>query len=73
MKNWGGGIFVINTEFGGPVVRVPRYRSIILGVDSQRHQIFKKGGLEGVPRSLVRIIQELLERKSKGFGLENQD
>jgi hypothetical protein len=30
-------------------------------------------GLEGVPPSLVRIIEELLERKNSDFGLENRD
>jgi hypothetical protein len=30
-------------------------------------------GLESGPLSLVRITEELLERKSKGFGMENRD
>jgi hypothetical protein len=30
-------------------------------------------GLEGGPLSLVRIIEELLEWKSSGSGLENRD
>jgi hypothetical protein len=30
-------------------------------------------GLERGPLSLVSTIEELLERKGRGFGLENQD
>jgi hypothetical protein len=30
-------------------------------------------GLERGPLSLVRILEELLERKSSGSGLENRD
>jgi hypothetical protein len=43
------------------VVRVPGYRS---GFDSRRYQIFLEVvGLERGPLSLVRITEELLERK----------
>jgi hypothetical protein len=48
----------------GLVVRVPDYRSRGAGFDSQRYQIFwEVVGLERGPLSLVRIIEELLERK----------
>jgi hypothetical protein len=55
------------------VVSVPgyRYRGPVLG--SRRYQIFwEVVGLERSPRSLVRIIEELLEWKSSGSGLENR-
>jgi hypothetical protein len=45
------------------VVRVPGYRSRGPGFDSQRYQIFLVVCLERDPLSLVRIIEELLERK----------
>jgi hypothetical protein len=46
------------------VVRVPGYRSRGPGFDSQRYQFFLEVvGLERSPLSLVRIIEELLERK----------
>jgi hypothetical protein len=45
------------------VVRVPGYRSRGSGFDSRRYQIFREVvGLERGPLSLVRIIEELLER-----------
>jgi hypothetical protein len=48
----------------GQVVRVPGYRSRGPGFDSRRYQIFwEVVGLERGPLSLVRIIEELLERK----------
>jgi hypothetical protein len=58
----------------GLVVRVSAYRSIGPGFDSRRYQIFwEVVGLERGPLSLVRIIEELLEQKSSGSGLENWD
>jgi hypothetical protein len=46
------------------VVRVPGYRSKGPGSDSQRYQIFREVvGLERVPLSLVRKIEEFLEWK----------
>jgi hypothetical protein len=58
----------------GLVVRVPGYRSRDPGFDSQRYQIlWKVVGLERGPLSLVRIIEELLERKSSDSGLENRN
>jgi hypothetical protein len=48
----------------GLVARVPGYRSRGPRFDSQRYQIFwEVVGLERGPLSLVRIIEELLERK----------
>jgi hypothetical protein len=44
------------------------------GFDSLRDQIFwEVVGLERGPLSLVSTIEELLERKSSGCGLENQE
>jgi hypothetical protein len=55
------------------VVRVPGY--ISRGpVDSRRYQIFwEVVGLEQGPLSLVNTIEELLERKSSGSGLDNRE
>jgi hypothetical protein len=56
------------------VVRGPGYRSRGAGFDSQRCKIFYVAvGLERGPLSLVRITEELLDRKSSGFGLETLD
>jgi hypothetical protein len=53
----------------GLVVSVPDYRYY-----SQRYQIFwEVVGMERGPLSLVSTIEELLERKSSGFSLENRD
>jgi hypothetical protein len=41
--------------------------------DYRRYQIFWVAGLERSPLSPVSTIEELLERKSSGFGLENRD
>jgi hypothetical protein len=44
------------------------------GFDSWRYQIFCVAvGLEWGPLSIVRINEELLERKSSGSGQENRD
>jgi hypothetical protein len=44
------------------------------GFDCRRYQIFRVVvGLERGPLRLVSTIQELLERKSSGSGLENPD
>jgi hypothetical protein len=44
------------------------------GFVSRRYQIFwEVVGLERGPLSLVSTIEELLERKSSGYGLENRD
>jgi hypothetical protein len=52
-------------------VRVPGYRSRSPGFDSRHYQIFwEVVYLERGPLSLVRIIEELLEWKSSGSGLE---
>jgi hypothetical protein len=43
------------------------------GFDSRRYHIFwEVVGLERGPPSIVSTIEELLERKSSGFGLENR-
>jgi hypothetical protein len=58
----------------GLVVRVPGYRSRGPRFDSRRYQIFwKVVGLERGPLSLVSTIEELLEQKSSGSGLENRE
>jgi hypothetical protein len=58
----------------GLVVRVPGYRSRGPGFDSRRYKIFwEVVGPERGSLSLVRIIEELLEWKSCGSGLENQN
>jgi hypothetical protein len=44
------------------------------GFDSRRYQIFLEVvGLVRGPLSLVSKIEELLERKSSGTGIENRD
>jgi hypothetical protein len=59
--------------------RIPLNKIILCGTfnsgfDSRRYQIFWEAvGLEPGPLSLVSTIEELLERKSSGFGLENRD
>jgi hypothetical protein len=46
----------------------------IPGFDSRRHQILGEVvGLEWGPLILVSTIEELFERKSSGFGLENRE
>jgi hypothetical protein len=57
----------------GLMVRVPRYRSRGPGFDSRHYQIFwEVANLERGPLSLVRIIEDLLELKSSGSGLESE-
>jgi hypothetical protein len=50
-------------HFCGLVVRVHGYRPRVPGFDSRSYQIFVVVGLERGPPSLVRINEELLERK----------
>jgi hypothetical protein len=58
----------------GLLVRVSGYRPRGTGFDSRPYHIFwEVGSLERGPLSLVRTIEELLEWKSRGFGLENRD
>jgi hypothetical protein len=55
------------------VARVPGRRHRGPGFDSRRYHIFCVAvGLERGPLSLVRINEELLERKSSGSELENR-
>jgi hypothetical protein len=57
----------------GLVVRVSGYRSRGSEFDSRLYQIFwEVVGLQRGPLSLVRIIEELLQRKSSGSGQENR-
>jgi hypothetical protein len=57
----------------GLMVRVPGYRSRGPGFVSRRYQNFREVvGLERGPLSVVRIIEELLEWKRSGSGLENR-
>jgi hypothetical protein len=55
----------------GLVIRVPGYRSRGPVFDSRRYQIFWEVGLERGPLNLASTIEQLLERKSIGSGLEN--
>jgi hypothetical protein len=48
----------------GLVVRVPGNRYSYPGFDSRRYQIFWLVGLERVPLSLVRIIENYLKEKA---------
>jgi hypothetical protein len=65
-------IYFILDRLCGLVVRVPGYRSRGPGFDSRPYQIFwEEVGLRWGPLSLVSTIEELLERKSSGSGLEN--
>jgi hypothetical protein len=58
----------------GLVVRVPGYRSRGPAFDSRRYQIFwEVVGLERGPLSLVRITEELLERKAAAYHVENRN
>jgi hypothetical protein len=58
----------------GLVVRVPGYKSRGPGFHSQCYQIFwEVVGLKRGPLSHVSTIEELLERKSSGFGLESRE
>jgi hypothetical protein len=55
------------------VVRVPSYRSKGPWYDSRIYHMFREvTDLELGAPSLVRIIEELLERKSNDCGLENR-
>jgi hypothetical protein len=66
--------YYLEDRLCGLVVRVPGYRFRGLGFDSRRYKIFwEVVGLERGSLSLVRIIEELLEWKSNGSGLENRD
>jgi hypothetical protein len=65
--------YVVRDRLCGLVVRVRGCRSRGPGFDSRCYQIFLEVvSLERGPLSLVRIIEELLERKSSGSGEENR-
>jgi hypothetical protein len=56
------------------MVRVPGYRSRSPGsIPGSTRFFWQVVGLERGPLSLVSAIEELLERKSSGFGLESRD
>jgi hypothetical protein len=58
----------------GLVVRVPGNRFRGPGFDSRLYQVFRVVvGMERGPLSLVRIIVEVLGRKSSGSDLENRE
>jgi hypothetical protein len=58
----------------GLVVRVSGYKSRGPGFDSQPYQNNRQvRGLERGPLSLVITSEELLEKRSSGFDLENRD
>jgi hypothetical protein len=58
----------------GLVVRVSGYTSRGPGFDSRLYHIFwEVGGRERGPLSLGRSIEEILEWKSSGSGLETRD
>jgi hypothetical protein len=58
----------------GLVVRVSGYRPRGPWFDSRPYQIFwEVRGLERGPLNLLRIVEELLERKCSGSGLEKRD
>jgi hypothetical protein len=61
------------TALCGLVVTVSGYRSRYPRFDSQRHHTFLVAGLERGPLSRGRVIEELLEWKSSGCGLESRD
>jgi hypothetical protein len=56
-----------------PVVRVPDCRLSGPGFEYRRYQISLAESLERGPFSLVRILEELLQRRISGSGLENRD
>jgi hypothetical protein len=72
-------VFMSPSESGldrlcGLVVRVPDYRSRGPGFDSRHYQIlWEVVRLKRCPLNLVSIIEQLLERKSIGCGLENRE
>jgi hypothetical protein len=67
-------IIIVIVLLRGLVVRVPGYRSRGLELDSRRYQIFREVmDLKRGPLSLVRIIEELLEKESSVAGLGNRD
>jgi hypothetical protein len=63
-------VYEVDDRFCVLVVRVPAYRFRSPRFDSRRYRIFlEEVSLERGPLSLVRIIEELLERKNRGSGL----
>jgi hypothetical protein len=56
----------------GLVVGIPGYRSEVRVRFPELPDFWEVMGLERSPLSLVSTIEELLERKSSGCGLENQ-
>jgi hypothetical protein len=67
-------LFRLSDRLCSLAVRAPGYRFRGPEFDSRRYQIFcQVARLERSPLSLVRVTEELLERKNSGFGLVNRD
>jgi hypothetical protein len=67
-------MLVSNDRLCDLVIRISGYRSRGPGFDYRPYYIFwEVGGLERGPFSLLRTIEELLEWKSSGSGLEIRD
>jgi hypothetical protein len=67
-------IVLISDRLCSPVVRGPDYKYSGPVFDSRHYRIlWEAEGLKRGPLSLVKISEELLERKSSGSGLETLD
>jgi hypothetical protein len=66
-------LLIIHSHICGLVVSVPGYRSRGPGSILGTTDILGSSGLERGPLSLVSTIEELLERRSSGSGLESRE